>query len=56
MGPMGDDIVIRARGLGKRYRIGCRKAAYGTLRESLANVALAPARKLVALGRGEPLR
>jgi lipopolysaccharide transport system ATP-binding protein len=56
MNDMSGDVVICARGLGKRYRIGRREAAYGSLRESLANLALAPVRRLAALSRGEPLR
>lgn len=56
MGSMSGDVVIRSRGLGKRYRIGHAESAYRTLRESVAGMALAPARKLAALARGEPLR
>ena len=33
---MEGDVVIRAEGLGKRYRIGSGRAAYGTLRDALA--------------------
>lgn len=56
MGLMSGDVVIRARGLGKRYRIGCHERFHGSLRESLTNFALTPVRKLAAIGRGEPLR
>lgn len=55
MGSMSD-VVIRAKGLGKRYRIGRLEAPYKTLRESVTAMALAPARKLRALARGEPWR
>ena len=33
------DVVIEARGLGKRYRLGQHQPAYGSLRESLVNLA-----------------
>jgi len=45
------DVVIRAEGLGKRYRIGREEVAYKTLRESLTGLALAPARKLRAVAQ-----
>ncbi len=51
-----ENVVIRAEGLGKRYRIGRHQAPYKTLRESLTDVALAPARRLKALASGEALR
>jgi lipopolysaccharide transport system ATP-binding protein len=46
------EVVIRAEGLGKRYRIGRREAPYKTLRESLSGLALAPIRRLQALSSG----
>ena len=55
MGRMSD-VVIRAEGLGKRYRIGRREAPYKTLRESLMSMALAPARSLRALASGKSIR
>ncbi len=55
MGGMGE-VVIRAEGLGKRYRIGRHEAPYKTLRESLSGLAMAPVRRLEALARGRPLR
>jgi len=55
MGSMSD-VVIRAEGLGKRYRIGSREASYKTLRESLTGLALAPARRFREFLRGAPLR
>jgi lipopolysaccharide transport system ATP-binding protein len=50
------DVVIRAEGLGKRYRIGRREAPYKTLRESLYGLASAPIRRLRALASGEAIR
>ncbi len=44
------DVVIRTRGLGKRYRLGGRRAAYGTLRDAVA----AAARRWRTRSRGEP--
>ena len=55
MGTMSD-VVIRAGGLGKRYRIGRNEAPYKTLRESLTGLAFAPARKLKELTTRKPLR
>ncbi len=55
MGGMSD-VVIRSEGLGKRYRIGRQQAPYKTLRESLTGLALAPARRLMALASGQALR
>ena len=55
MGGMSD-VVIRSEGLGKRYRIGRQEAPYKTLRESLTGLALAPARRLLALASGQALR
>jgi lipopolysaccharide transport system ATP-binding protein len=43
------EVVIRAEGLGKRYRIGRHEAPYKTLRESLTGLATAPLRRLKAL-------
>lgn len=56
MGSMNADVVIRARGLGKRYRLGRPSGSYTTLRESLSGLASAPVRKLRALVRGESVR
>lgn len=50
------DVVIRAEGLGKRYRIGHHEAPYKTLRESLTGLALAPARRIKALAMGRSVR
>lgn len=44
--------AITLDGIGKRYFIGARKAPYGTLRESLRDVATAPFRRLGRLVRG----
>jgi lipopolysaccharide transport system ATP-binding protein len=38
------DLVIRAEGIGKRYRIGMMQAGYRTLRDRLAEIASMPAR------------
>jgi len=38
------DIAIRVEGLSKRYRIGTRRAAYGTLRDTLTDAMYAPFR------------
>ena len=50
------DAVIRAEGIGKRYRIGARRASYGTLREAVVSaarrIATAPFRAAARLGRG----
>jgi len=43
--------AIRVEGLGKRYRIGHAKEAYRTLRDTLANAALAPIRRVRNFGR-----
>jgi lipopolysaccharide transport system ATP-binding protein len=55
MGEMGD-VVIRAEGLGKRYRIGRHEAPYKTLRESLSGLAMAPVRQLRAVVIGDAFR
>ncbi len=47
-----DDVVIRAEGLSKRYRIRSRQARYRTLREAILEVATAPARWLRTARRG----
>jgi hypothetical protein len=39
-----NDVAIRVESLGKRYRIGARQEAYGTLKEALARVLEAPRR------------
>ena len=44
--------AIRVEGLGKRYRIGARTARYDTLRDTLADAALAPVRRAAAVLRG----
>jgi homopolymeric O-antigen transport system ATP-binding protein len=41
---MGSDLAIRVEGLGKRYRIGERRAAYRTLRETVAGLVKSPGR------------
>ncbi len=48
--------AIRVEGLGKRYRIGARKRRSRTLSESLTTTALAPARNLRAVLRGQAAR
>jgi len=50
------DPAIRVEGLGKRYRIGLGEVRYRTLRETVANLAAAPARRLRQLARGERRR
>ena len=40
------DAAISIEGIGKRYQIGATPNKYRTLRDSLANIALAPARRL----------
>jgi lipopolysaccharide transport system ATP-binding protein len=40
------DVAIRAENLGKRYRVGGSKAAYGSLRESLVEAVQTPFRKM----------
>src|SRR6266851_502711 len=40
------DVAIRVENLGKRYRLGARRAAYGTLRDAIVSVAQAPLRAL----------
>lgn len=40
------DLVIRAEGLGKKYRLGARSATYGSLRESISSLASSPVRGL----------
>jgi lipopolysaccharide transport system ATP-binding protein len=48
------DIAIRVESLSKQYRIGGPQAQYKTLRESLVDMAAAPARRLRSLGRPSP--
>ncbi|MEP7287512.1 MAG: ABC transporter ATP-binding protein [Chloroflexota bacterium] len=48
-----DDIVIRAEGLGKQYRIGSHKARYSTLRDTLTSAAAAPFKRLRAVLRNQ---
>lgn len=50
------DVVIRAEGLGKSYRIGREINRFKTLRESLGGLFSAPVRKIAAVFRGEPFR
>jgi lipopolysaccharide transport system ATP-binding protein len=40
-----DDIAIRVRNLGKRYRIGEKSASYKTFRDAITNAAMAPFRR-----------
>ncbi|HLO17971.1 MAG TPA: ABC transporter ATP-binding protein, partial [Anaerolineales bacterium] len=40
------EAVIQVRNLGKRYRIGGRQEAYGTLRDAISSAAIAPLRWL----------
>jgi lipopolysaccharide transport system ATP-binding protein len=47
------DIAIRVEGLGKRYRIGTSQAPYRTLRETLVDLATAPAKRVFATLRGQ---
>lgn len=46
------DVVIRARNLGKRYRLGVSRNAYQTLRDSISGLATVPRRLLTAVLRG----
>jgi lipopolysaccharide transport system ATP-binding protein len=46
------DIAIRVEGLGKRYRIGTSQAPYRMLRETLVELATAPAKRVSAALRG----
>jgi len=48
------DIAVRVENLSKRYRIGGPQARYKTLRESLVDMARAPARRLRRLGQPSP--
>ena len=48
------DIAVRVENLNKLYRIGGPQARYKTLRESLVDMAAAPARRLRRLGRPAP--
>jgi lipopolysaccharide transport system ATP-binding protein len=45
--------IIQVRGLSKQYRIGVKRARYGSLRESLVNAAKAPLRALKAGSKDE---
>jgi lipopolysaccharide transport system ATP-binding protein len=51
-----NDIVIRAEGLSKRYKIGEAQAPYRTLRETLMDAIRAPFQRLAAIARGENWR
>jgi len=46
------DVVIRCEGLSKQYRIGAKQEPYRTLRDSLANAAIAPFRMFTRNGNG----
>jgi lipopolysaccharide transport system ATP-binding protein len=48
------DIAVHIENLGKRYRIGRTRAQYGTVRETLMDIAAAPARRLRRLGQPAP--
>jgi lipopolysaccharide transport system ATP-binding protein len=48
------EIAVRVENLSKRYRIGGPQARYKTLRESLVDMARAPARRLRRLGQPSP--
>ena len=50
---MSDDIAIRVKGLGKKYRIAHETAAYKTLGETVTNTVKAPFRRLTG---GAPAR
>jgi len=45
--------IIQVENLGKRYRIGAPQAAYGTLRDTLADIARAPLRLLSRNGQAD---
>jgi lipopolysaccharide transport system ATP-binding protein len=47
------DLVIRAEGLGKQYRIGALQQGYRTLRETLVDAAKAPYRRIRRIVRRE---
>lgn len=48
--------IIKVENLGKRYRIGAQQAAYGTLRDTIADMARAPLRLLQRSGQAaQPL-
>ena len=51
-----DDVVIRARDLGKEYRLGGRSGSYKTIRETLSGAARWPAAlaKRIVSGRARP--
>lgn len=48
------DIAISAHGLGKQFTIGGPQERYKTLRDTLADMALAPARRIGGMLRGQP--
>jgi lipopolysaccharide transport system ATP-binding protein len=48
------DTAIRVEGLGKQYRIGGKQEKYKTLRDTLADIAMAPVRRASELLRGQP--
>ncbi|HPL30816.1 MAG TPA: ATP-binding cassette domain-containing protein, partial [Anaerolineae bacterium] len=47
------DVAIRVEGLGKVYRIGAQRVAYGSLRESLTQAIQVPLRNATSLLRGQ---
>jgi lipopolysaccharide transport system ATP-binding protein len=49
-----NDVAIRVAGLGKKYHIGSKQEKYKTLRSTLADSFMAPARRTVRLLRGQP--
>ena len=46
--------AIRARNLGKEFRIGSQKANYKTIRETVVDLATAPYRRIVRRGKARP--
>jgi lipopolysaccharide transport system ATP-binding protein len=48
-----DDLVIQAKGLSKKYRIGVKLDGYKTLREALTDGFIAPFRRTMKLLRGQ---
>jgi lipopolysaccharide transport system ATP-binding protein len=52
---VADDVVIRAEGLGKRYRIGQRRERYASFREAMEDGARRLARGAADLARGRGL-
>src|SRR5262249_45009398 len=52
-GPGMSDIAVRVENLGKLYRLGEKQERYRTLRDTLAQAASAPLRRMRAAMRGE---